>query len=269
MELLARFGFGARGLVYVVVGALAALAAVGEGGGTGGSKSALGTLMRQPFGAWIVAGLGLGLAAFALWRVVEAVTDADRRGSEPKGLAIRGAHLVSGVAYAGLAIAAGGMALGRRGVGSEDAAARSWTGWLLSQPFGRWLVAAIAFAIIGTGIGYAWRAWRGRVTDRLALPPGQADWATAMGRFGFAARGLVFVLIGGFLVMAAWRASSGEVKGLGGALELLREQPYGAFLLLATALGLAAFGAFGLVQARYRRVDAPDVASLADKARIN
>lgn len=266
MEALARFGFGARGLVYVVVGALAVLAAIGSGGDTGGSRSALGALMRQPFGAVIVGVLGLGLAAFALWRFVEAVTDADRHGSDTKGFAVRAAHLVSGLAYAGLGIAALGMAIGRRGVGSEDAAAQSWTGWLLTQPLGRWLLAAIAFAVIGTGLGYARRAWSGKVVDRLALPPAHAGWATAMGRFGFGARGLVFALIGGFLLMAAWRARSGEVKGLGGALDLLRDQPYGWILLLVTALGLAAFGAFGLVQARYRRVDAPDMGAAADRA---
>lgn len=265
MEMLARLGFGARGLVYVVVGGLAALAAIGEGGGTGGSKSALAVLLGQPFGAVIVGALALGLFAFALWRIVDALSDADRHGSDPKGLAVRGGHLLSGAAYFGLALAAIGMAVGRRSGGSEDAAARSWTAWLLAQPFGRWLVAAIALAVIGTGIGYAWRAWRGKVTERLSLPSAHAGWATAMGRFGFAARGVVFALIGGFLMMAAWRARSGEVKGLGGALELLREQPYGAALLLVVALGLASFGAFGLVQARYRHVDPPDVAGAAGR----
>lgn len=266
MELLARFGFGARGIVYVVVGALAALAAIGEGGGTGGSRSALAALLRQPFGAGIVGGLAVGLAAFALWRVVEALTDADRRGSDPKGLAIRGAHLVSGAVYAALALAAIGMAMGTRGGGGdEDATARGWTAWMLSQPLGRWMVAAVAIAVIGTGIGYARKAWRGKVADRLALPLAHAGWITAMGRFGFAARALVFALIGGFLAMAAWKARSGEVKGLGGALDLLRAQPYGTALLLLTASGLAAFGAYGLVQARYRRVEAPDVARAAGR----
>ena len=179
---------------------------------------------------------------------------------------MRGAHIVSGTVYAALALAAIGMAMGTRGGGGdENAAARSWTAWLLSQPFGRWMVAAVAAAVIGTGIGYARRAWRGKVTDRLSLPAAHAGWITAMGRFGFAARGLVFGLIGGFLAMASWRARSGEVKGLGGALDLLRAQPSGTALLFVTALGLAAFGAFGLVQARYRRVEAPDVARAAGR----
>jgi hypothetical protein len=76
---------------------------------------------------------------------------------------------------------------------------------------------------------------------------------------GFAARGVVFLLIGGFLVLAALQSSSSEVRGLGGALEALQQQPYGWVLLALTAIGLFAFGLFGLVQARYRHIDAPDL----------
>lgn len=266
MERLARFGFGARGVVYIVVGALAALAAIGQGGDAGGSRSALAALMKQPFGAWIVAALGLGLGCFALWRVVEAVADADGRGSGSKALGVRFAHLISGGVYAGLAFFAVMLSLGRARAGNEDQAARDWTAWLLSQPFGRWMVAGVAVAVAGTGIAYGIRAWRGRVMQHLSVPQG-ADWACTLGRIGFAARGLVFVIIGGFLLVSAWYARSGAVKGLGGALDLLREQPYGAVLLFATAFGLACFGAFGLVQARYRRVEPPRLDDMAARAK--
>jgi hypothetical protein len=257
-EGLARAGYGARGLVYCLVGGLALLAALGSGGQAGGSRSALATLLDQPFGRVILAVVALGLAGFAAWRVVEGLTDADRRGGSGKALAIRAAHVLSGGVYGGLALAAAGMALGRgRGQG-EDQAARDWTAWLLEQPLGQWLVGLIGLVIVGTGLGFASRAWRGRVTDRLALDAGTRRWAVPMGRLGFAARGLVFVLIGGFLLLAAYQGTSSEVKGLGGALQSLRAQPYGWVLLGVTAAGLFAFGAFGLVQALYRRIDAPD-----------
>ena len=70
---------------------------------------------------------------------------------------------------------------------------------------------------------------------------------------------LVFVLIGGFLILAAWHGNSAEAHGLGGALQALQQQPYGQVLLALTALGLFAFGLFGLVQARYRHIDAPNL----------
>ena len=76
-------------------------------------------------------------------------------------------------------------------------------------------------------------------------------------RFGLIARGVVFLIIGGFLVVAAWRFSSGDVVGLQGALQTLQQQPYGWILLAVVALGLFAFGVYSLIEARYRRIDAP------------
>jgi H+/Cl- antiporter ClcA len=91
------------------------------------------------------------------------------------------------------------------------------------------------------------------------MPSDKRDWIISLGRMGFAARGVVFVLIGGFLILAAIRSSSSEVHGLGGALQALQQQPYGWVLLALTAIGLFAFGIFGLVQARYRHIDAPGI----------
>jgi hypothetical protein len=260
LEILARLGYGARGVVYGLVGGLALLAASGSGGQTGGSRSALQTLLSQPFGkVWLFL-IAIGLLGFCVWRIAEAVTDADRHGSDAKGLGVRGAHLVSGVIYAGLALSAFGLALGSGGGGGgEDQAAQGWTAWLLSQPFGRWLVGLIGAGVMGAGLGFIWKAWRGDVAQHLALPAERRDWFVSLGRMGFAARGVVFVMIGGFLILAAWRSSSEEVHGLGGALQALQQQPYGWILLGLTALGLFAFGVFGLIQARYRRIDAPDL----------
>jgi hypothetical protein len=258
LESLARFGYGARGLVYCLVGGLALLAAFGSGGQTGGSRSALATLLDQPFGKVILGIIALGLAGFAAWRIVEGVTDADHRGGSGKALAIRAAHVLSGLTYGGLALTTAGMALGRNSGQGEGQAAQDWTAWLLGQLFGQWLVGLIGLVVVGTGIAFALRAWRGRVTDYMALDADTRRWAVPLGRLGFAARGLVFVLIGGFLVLAALHSNSSEVRGLGGALQSLRSQPYGWALLGLTAAGLFAFGVFGFVQARYRRIDAPD-----------
>jgi len=261
LEILARAGYGARGVVYGLVGGLALLAAIGSGGQTGGSRSALQSLLSQPFGKVWLTLIGLGLLGFCAWRVVEALTDADRHGADPKGLVIRGARLISGGIYAGLAVSALGLALGWAGGGGagDDRAAQDWTAWLLVQPFGRWLVGFIGLAIVGVGAVFAWKAWRGNVAAHLALPPDTRQWVVPLGRLGFAARGLVFAMIGGFLILAAFRSASSEVHGLGGALQALRQQPFGAALLGLAAIGLFAFGVFGLVQARYRYIDAPDL----------
>ncbi|MHC2106236.1 MULTISPECIES: DUF1206 domain-containing protein [unclassified Methylobacterium] len=265
IERIARFGYGARGTVYVVVGALALLAAIGQGGRAGDSKDALRAVLAGPFGAVVVGLIALGLAGFALWRFVEGVTDADRRGTSAKGLAVRGAHLVSAAIYIGLAVSAASLSLGLGMSGGDGM--HDGTAWLLSKPFGRWLVALGGLCVIGGGFGFLGKAWRGDVTDRLALDAEARErWAGPVGRFGYAARGIAFLIIGGFLVAAAWHQRSSDAKGLTEAFALLRAQPYGWILLGLVAAGHAAFGAFGLIQARYRHIDAPDIDRVDDAA---
>ncbi|HEY0097615.1 MAG TPA: DUF1206 domain-containing protein, partial [Pyrinomonadaceae bacterium] len=79
-------------------------------------------------------------------------------------------------------------------------------------------------------------------------------WATRSGRAGFIARGIVFLIVGGFLIQAAWYYDSSKAKGLDGALQNLIQQPFGPWLLGAVALGLIAYGLYMLVEARYRRI---------------
>ncbi len=256
IERIARLGYGARGAVYVVVGALALLAAVGQGGRAGDSKDALRAVLAGPFGAVVVGLIALGLLGFAIWRLVEAVTDADRRGTSAKGLAVRGAHLISAGLYLALAASAASLSLGLGMSGGDGM--HDWTAWLLALG---------GLAVVGGGFGFLGKAWRGDVTDRLALDARARErWAGPIGRFGYAARGLAFLIIGGFLVAAAWHQRSSDAKGLAEAFALLRAQPYGWVLLGLVAAGHAAFGAFGLIQARYRHIDAPDIDRVDDAA---
>ncbi len=165
LERLARYGYGARGTVYVLVGGLALLAAFG-GGRPGDSHDALRTVLVGPFGAVLVGLIALGLLAFALWRAVEAVTDADRRGTSLKGLTTRGAHLVSALLYLGLAGTAASLCLGL-GFGGGDGV-HDGTAWLLAKPMGRWLVALVGLAVAGTAS--ATSPAPGRATRRPASP---------------------------------------------------------------------------------------------------
>ena len=260
LEHIARLGYGARGVVYCLVGGLAVLAAIGSGGQTGGSTDALTSLLTKPFG-WIWLGvIAVGLLSFALWRFVESATDADRHGTSAKGLAVRLGHAVSGLTNAGLAVSAFTLAWRGRGSDGGDRSAQDWTAWLLSQPLGQWLTGLIGLILIGTGLGFLKKSWSGDVVEHLALPSQAQRWAVPVGRLGFAARGVVFALIGGFLVLAAVQSRSSQVKGLGETLMFIRTQPFGWALLAVTAAGLFAFGVFSFVQTRYRRIDAPDLA---------
>jgi hypothetical protein len=168
---------------------------------------------------------------------------------------------------AGLAISAVALLLGlSSGAGDSEGAAKDWTAYLLAAPFGRWLVGGVGLIIVATGVGVGIKAWNGTFEERLALHGETRRWAVPAGRLGFFARALVFMIVGGFLVLAAIHADPSEAKGLAGALRTLQQQPYGWVLFGVTALGLFAFGAFQFVVAYYRRIDAPDPGEIGREA---
>lgn len=266
-EKLARLGYAARGAVYVIVGGLAILAAVGRGGSAPDSKSALSAVLSQPFGAVLLALVGVGLVGFALWRFAQAGLDADRLGTGAKALGRRLGYGVSGVINLGLAVSAARLALGAStSGGGGDAAARDWTASLLAMPAGQWLVGACGLIIAGVGVGTGVKAWKARFEEHLAIDSGTRRWVRPVGRLGYAARALVFLVAGLLLSLAALHANSREAKGLSGAMRYLQEQPYGWALFGFVALGLFAFGIFQFVLARYRRIDSPDLGRVAGAA---
>jgi hypothetical protein len=267
LELFARLGYAARGVVKLLIGLLALLAAFGQGGGATGSKGALQTLLFQPLGSVLLSVVALGLFGFALWRAFQSLLDADGLGRTPRAMVVRLGQMVSAFAYAGLGVFAMSLLFGLGTGGGEEQSARDWTRWLLAQPFGRWLVAAIGLAIIGAGLGMAHKAWSGSFARHLACDRAKATWVMPLGRLGYAARGVVFVVIGGFLVLAAYHTDPSESHGLGGALLALQKQPFGRVLFALVAFGLAAFGTFEFAEARYRRIDTPDGRGVLDAAR--
>lgn len=256
LERLGRFGYAAKGLVYAIVGVLAAQAAIGSGGATTGTQGALRWVVQAPFGRFLLLAIGAGILGYAIWRFVQAGLDTEGKGTDTQGLAARGAYAVIGVIHVGLALSAVQLALGNGGSASGGAT-QDWTAWLLSQPFGAWLVGLAGAVVTGAGLLQFWKAYSANLRDTLKLgelSATGASWAVALGRFGYAARGVAFSIIGGFLIVAAVQAQPQEARGLGGALDTLASQPFGPWLLAIVAGGLVAHGAFMLVQARYRRL---------------
>jgi hypothetical protein len=219
LALLARGGYAARGVVYIIVGGLALLAAFGQGGQTTDTQGALTSLLAQPFGEVLLAVVALGLFGYALWRVVQALTDVDHHGTDPKGLAIRAGLLVSAVTHGLLAVFALSLIFGwGSSLGDADSGARDWTAWLMQQPFGRWLVGLIGLAIVGAGIAHMIKGYRSQFEKYLEMGPATLEKVSPVCRFGLIARGVVFVIIGGFLIVAAIQFDSAQARGLQGAL---------------------------------------------------
>lgn len=265
-EAMARIGYAARGIVFLAVGAFLVLAAL-KAHRAVGSTDALRLLLPPPFGAMLLAVVAIGLICFAAWRLVQALFDADRLGTDLKALARRVVYAVTGLFYMGFAAVALTVALGWESGGSSDQAARDWTAWLLAKPFGQWLTGAIGLAIVATGFTIAAAGLRGRFEQRLELKRTPRLLVALLGGFGFVARAVVFTMIGVFLIYAALDANSREARGFVGALRAIQQQSYGSVLLAITAVGLIAFGAFEIAEAAYRRVRAPTARQVTGKGR--
>lgn len=256
VERSGRFGLVAKGVSYLLVAILALNVAVGGGGQTEDHRGALQALADEPFGWALMLVVGLGFACYALWRFAQSLLDRDRQGDDVEGLAKRFAELGEGVLYAGLAVGTFAILAGSSAGGSskeEDTA----TSVVLDLPLGRVLVAVAGLAFVAGGLVNAYRAVSGSFRDDLreeAIHAAARPWYVALGVAGHLARAVIFVLIGIFLVRAAWQYDPDEAIGLDEALRKLAGEPYGPFLLGAVALGLAAYGLFCLVQARYRDV---------------
>jgi hypothetical protein len=256
VERCARLGYGARGVVYAIIGYLALRLALGEGGGrTTGAHGALERVSAQPFGVFLLALLAVGLTAFVAWRWVQAFVDPEHAGSQGKALVKRAGWFLSGAIYAGLAVSAVERILGRPDHGSDSA--RGWTAKLLEQPLGQVLVALVGLGFIGFAVKEIHNAYTEHFRQKLdlrRLSPERARAAVQLSRFGLAARAVVFLLMGGFLLRAAIDANPGEAKGLGEALATLARQPFGAVLLGVTSAGLLAYAVYQFIEARYRRI---------------
>lgn len=256
IERLARFGYASKGVVYIVAGGLAVLAALGSGGEVTDARGAMRSIARQPFGGVLLGVVAFGLVAYVLWRWVQAITDADGKGNDLKGVALRAGYFGSGVVYAGLSVSAARILLGAYDDG-EPSAAQSWTARVMALPFGAWLVSLAGLAVIGFGVYQLYKAYSAKFRKRLKLS-GMSErarrWATLSGRVGYAARGVIFIVVGFLLMRAARTYNPAHARGLDGALQLLARTPFGRYLLFAVAAGLAAYGVYTLVEARYRRI---------------
>jgi Domain of Unknown Function (DUF1206) len=258
MKLLARVGYAAKGSVYLIIGALAAKVALGEGGSTTDRNGALRAIYEQPLGKFLLALVAVGLVGYALWSLIQAFVDPEHQGADAKGVAARLGYGAVGLSYAALALAAAKLVIGTGSGGkSSDTTTQDWTARLLTLPFGPFLVILVGLIVIGVAGYLFYRAYTADFQKSLAL--GEVGTQTrqgiiALGRGGYAALGVVFSIVGVFLIIAAVRNNAGAAKGLGGALRELAQQPYGHVVLGVVAIGLVAYGLFSLAQARYRRL---------------
>jgi hypothetical protein len=252
---LARLGYAAKGLVYIIIGWLALMTAISAGGQTTDPQGAIAAVYQHPFGKALLFIIFVGFVGYALWQFARAAFNPDGEGDAKKDTVRRIGYAVVGVSYLGFALAALRLALQHVAPKGSNASTQDWTARLLSAPGG--VVVLLGLIVLGVAVGLFYEAWKLRF--ERAFPLGQMNeierkLTRYTGRYGIGALGAIFIIIGLFLIDAAVHRDPQQARGLAGALATLAAQPFGPWLLGLVALGLIAYGVFGWVEARYRRI---------------
>ncbi|WP_077622778.1 DUF1206 domain-containing protein [Sediminibacillus massiliensis] len=247
-----RIGNMAKGTVFVLIGLLSFMAAAGIGGQTTGTSGMFRSLASIPLGEVVIWLIGIGLIGYIVWIMIKIVKDPDQHGSDWKGKIIRASYTVSGLLYGGIAFQAIKIAMhaGSSGGGSQQ----TITAKVLSQPFGQWIIAIIGAGIIVTGISQLISVITGKFMNRFKkseMNEHERHLAKNAGIIGLISRGIVFGLIGFFLIQTAINSNPEQTKGLDGALSELAQKPFGQWLLGGVAIGLILYGIFEIIRGRY------------------
>jgi len=255
IERFMRFGYVVRGVIYLVIGLIALRLAFGIHGAAMSQTGAIVTIGHQPFGLILLVSVCVGLAGYSLWSAICALLDPFHEGHAPGGLATRAGFASSAIGYAGLLVITVRFIMGSH---PHATTSYAWIAKLLAKPYGAWLIGIAGVATIaGALLGEIVSGIRGKFREDLDLErrsQSEHRWAMRMGRIGIVTRGVVFAIIGIYLVAAAFHANPHHQTGTDGALLGLARQPFGLALLAGAGIGLIIFGVFSIMCARWMRM---------------
>jgi hypothetical protein len=243
-----RFGMVAYGVVHLVVAWLAVQLALGEHQKNASQKGAMQLLAKQSVGPLLLWLIAVGMFLLVLWRLVELFVG-HREYDGGKRLRKRVTSGFKAIVYGYV-----GFTALRYAVGSGSGKTTNYTAKLMDQPFGRWLVGAVGVAIVAYGVAYARRGWTEKFMENLDARGTIGDAGSAyrlIGKVGYIAKGLAFCVVGGLFVAAAYSHHAKKSGGLDQALRTVLQQPFGPFLLILIAAGIACYGLFCFARARH------------------
>jgi len=252
-QALARAGLAARGVIYILIGWVAVLVALGQSSRQADQQGALQLLAGKPYGLVSLWLLGIGFASYALWRLSEAAfgVTGEGNGAGPRLKSLGRALVYAGLAYMTFKVISGTQ-------GSQTRKQQDLTAQVMRHGAGgRWLIGLVGLIIVIAGVALVAEGVRRKFLKHLQTSQMSSRTRRVVERLGVtgtAARGLVFALAGVLVIEAAVSYKPSKAGGIDKALLTLRNQPFGEFLLILAALGLIAFGIYGLCEARWREV---------------
>ncbi len=259
-EVLVRLGYVVRGLLYGVIGVLALKVALGSSGRFADPQGAIAAVGTTQWGHILLYIILAGLLGYGLLGLIRAFVYSPSTASDPKGLAERIGFAASGISYLLLGYATMNLIRGTGAAarnGAQGQQLQHTTGMILSKPWGPFVVGLLGFVVILVGAAQIVRAGRrdfNRQFRPFVLDARHTRSLDRIGRFGMAARGVVFALIGVFLVQAAYFHDPKRAQGIDGVLASFLHQPYGVYLLAVVALGLIAFAIYSALAGLWLRL---------------
>ena len=256
MEVMTRLGFGVRGLIYIIVGLLAVQVALGKGGALASPQGAIAAIGKQPSGLILLWVVLVGIISYSIWGIVRAVLDPLDKGHDLKGLLTRIGFVVSALGYAILAFYTYGYITGKS-QSANGSQTQKYIGLIMAMPWGRWAIGILGLIVLAVGLYQIYLGFTSgfdRQFRTYVLTPEELKLVTDIGRFGTSARGVVFAVVGGLIILAAYQANPSQPVGMDAALATLLHQPYGIWLLGVVAAGLIAFGFYSMLGALWFRL---------------
>ena len=260
-----RAGYAGRALVYVVVAGIS-LWSIMRGGSGSGTSSAFAQMESAPFGKVVLLLIFMGMLAYAVWRLIDAIWDLECYGSDGKGIVARLGMLVTGSIHLILGVGALLLVFTSGSGGGESGISKA-AGMVLGLPGGRWILGIAGIVTLGAGLYYFKKAYDRAYRQHLQGNEVTRNWDGLL-RAGVASQGFVVAVIGVLITYAAYTYDSSQAGGLGGVFGWLSGQPYGQILVSVLTVGLLCFALFCAVNAVYRivpRATDPDIKTLASR----
>ncbi len=250
LRTLARAGYAANGVVHALIGVIV-LAVASGAGGESDQSGAFKAIAAAPAGFVALWVLAVALGALGIWHGVAAVP---AHASDPaKKWGRRVSEAGQAVVFLALGVIAGAVALGAEPSG--DDAARSASSGVLAVPGGPFLLGAVGLGVAIAGVAFVVMGVRRSFRNKMTIPGGTVGrLTTALGVFGFIAKGIALFAVGVLLVVAAVRVDPEEAGGLDGAVAALLGLPLGPWLVASIGIGFIAYGVFCAFRARYARL---------------
>ncbi len=251
MDVVARVGLIAYGIVHLLLGWLAVQLAFGHTNKNASTTGAMHELAGQPFGIALVWAIAVGMFLLVVWRVVEALFG-HREVDGGDRVRKRLMSAVKAVLYGAIGISAVKVAIGAGS--SSSGGTKGMTAKVLSWPAGPWLVAVVGLVIVGYGVALIVRGWTEKFTEGLetsSLVGTSGATYVVLGKVGYISKGVAIGAVGGLFVLAGVDHDSSKSGGLDQALLRVLQAPGGPIVLLVIGVGFACYGLFCFARARH------------------